>query len=130
MGTAVPLAVTVTTTVVKTNTVETLFAPVVTAGAGVTRGVEEVRSAVPVPVDSTGEVEGLEAMLPVEVPKPKTVAGVEMTEELVKTLVELIDVAEELATLVDKAVPTRVDEVVTIVVGLPKPKVGAYEEPN
>lgn len=129
MGTAVPLAVTVTTTVVKTNTVETLCALVVVAGAGVTR-VEEVRNAVPVPVDSTGEVEGLEATLPVEVPKPKAVAGVEITEELVKTLVELIDVAEEPATLVGKPVLTRVDEVVTIVVGLPKPKVGAYEEPN
>lgn len=129
MGTAVPLAVTVTTTVVKTNTVETLCALVVAAGAGVTR-VEEVRNAVPVPVDSTGEVEGLEVTLPVEVPKPKAVAGVEITEELVKTLVELIDVAEEPATLVGKPVLTRVDKVVTIVVGLPKPKVGAYEEPN
>lgn len=129
MGTAVPLAVTVTTTVVKTNTVETLCALVVVAGAGVTR-VEEVRNAVPVPVDSTGEVEGLEVTLPVEVPKPKAVAGVEITEELVKTLVELIDVAEEPATLVGKPVLTRVDKVVTIVVGLPKPKVGAYEEPN
>lgn len=113
LGAAVPLAVTVMTTVVTTTTVEILFAPVVEAGVGVTRGVEEVRSAVPVPVDMTGEVEGLEvteelAKALVEVLKPKVVAGVEATEELVEALVETIDaglLAEELATLLGKAVP-------------------------
>lgn len=109
LGAAVPLAVTVTTTVVTTTTVETLFALVAAAGADVTRGVEEVRSAVPVPVDTTGEVDGLKATLPapVEVPELKGVAGVEATEELVKALVETMDaglLAEELATLVCKAV--------------------------
>jgi hypothetical protein len=131
LGAAVPLAVTVTTTVVTTTTVETLFAPVVVAGVGVTRGVEEVRSAVPVPLDTTGEVDGLVATLPapvevpepkvvvgveateeltkalVEVPKPKVVAGVEATEELAEALVEIIDaglLVEGLAALVGKAV--------------------------
>jgi hypothetical protein len=111
--------------------VETLFAPVVVAGVGVTRGVEEVRSAVPVPLDTTGEVDGLVATLPapvevpepkvvvgveateeltkalVEVPKPKVVAGVEATEELAEALVEIIDaglLVEGLAALVGKAV--------------------------
>lgn len=126
LGAAVPLAVTVTTTVVTTTTVETLFAPVVAAGVGVTRGVEEVRRVV-VPVDTAGEVEGLEVTLLapvevlepkvvvevdateelakalVEVPKPKVVAGVEATEELVETIDAGL-LAEGLATLVGKAV--------------------------
>jgi RNase H-fold protein (predicted Holliday junction resolvase) len=62
----------------------------------------------------------------VRLPKPNV--GVEATEVLIEALDETIGaglVAEELATLVDKAVP-----VVTVVVGLPKPKVGEYvEEP-
>lgn len=69
---------------------------------------------------------------PVEVPEPEVVAGVEATEELVKVLGETIDegLVAELATLVGKAVPAWVDEVGAVVAGLPKPKVGAYEEPN
>lgn len=62
------LAVTVTTKVVTTTTVDILFALVVAAGAGVTR-VEEVRSAVPDPVATAGEV-------------------LETTEELAKALEE------------------------------------------
>lgn len=104
LGTAVPFAVTVTTTVVTTTTVATPFAPVVVDaaggnredaedGAGVTRGVEEVRGPVPVPVDTMGEVEWLEAALPipVEVPNPKVVTGVEATGVVAKVLLETID---------------------------------------
>jgi hypothetical protein len=56
LGAIVPSAVTVTTTVeVTMTTVEPLFALVVAAGAGVR--VEEVKSAVPVPVDTAEEVD-------------------------------------------------------------------------
>jgi hypothetical protein len=63
------LAVTVTTKVVTTTTVDILFALVVAAGAGVVRRAEEVRSAVPDPVATAGEV-------------------LETTEELAKALEE------------------------------------------
>lgn len=62
------MAVTVTTKVVTTTTVDMLFA-LVAAGAGVVRRVEEVRRAVPGPVGKAGEV-------------------LETTEELAKALVE------------------------------------------
>lgn len=57
LGAVVLLAVTITTTVVTMTTVEALFASVVAAGAGVTRRVEEVRSVVPVPVDTAEEID-------------------------------------------------------------------------
>jgi hypothetical protein len=110
------------------TTVEALFGPVVAAGAGVR--VEEVRSAVPVPVDTAGEVDWLEAPLPapvVELPKPKVVAGVEATGELAKALVEVpkpnavagVEATEELTKALVEVEAT--EELVKALEEVPKP---------
>lgn len=113
-------------------TVLTPSAPVVVAGAGVTRGVDEV-SLGAVPLDTMEEGKELEATLadPVEAPELKVVAGVDPMEELTKPLVMTFDVglvAGVLAMLVvGVLLPTAG---VALVVGLLKPNVGAYDEPN
>jgi hypothetical protein len=129
LGTAAASAVTVTTTVETTMTVVTPFAPVDVAGAGVTRGVDEV-SLVAVPLGTMEEGKELEATL-AEAPELKVVARVDPMEELTKPLVMTFDVglvAGVLAMLVvGVLLPTAG---VALVVGLLKPNVGAYDEPN
>jgi len=125
VGPAVPLAVTVTTTVVTMTTVATPFAPVVVA-TGVTRGVEEV-SPLAVPFDTMEEDEGLEATLavPVDVLELRVVA-----KPLVVTFDEGLKTGVLAMLVVGVPLPIVGDEVVPLVVGLPKPNVGAYDEPN
>lgn len=114
---AAGLAVTVITTVVTTTTVATPSVPVVVDDAGMVRGAEGV-SPVAVTLDTVGEGAEVGEDAPEELVKPVVAFNVALTAVVLAMVVVKVPLA------------TVGDEVVPLVVGLPNPNVGAYDEPN